>query len=58
MLENTSANVHFIPNSLIYPSVRIGERLPFLDANFKPFFEECKTGERLPPSLHGRHRVR
>ena len=39
VLENAAANVQFIPNSLVYPSVRIGERLPFLDANFKPFFE-------------------
>ena len=37
VLENAAANVQFIPNSLVYPSVRIGERLPFLDANFKPF---------------------
>jgi sugar (pentulose or hexulose) kinase len=35
----TSPNVHLIPNDLVYPSIRRGERLPFLDADFKPFFE-------------------
>ena len=39
VLENTAANVQIIPNDLVYPSVRIGERLPFLDADFNPFFE-------------------
>ena len=35
----TTANLQIIPNDLVYPSIRRGERLPFLDADFKPFFE-------------------
>ena len=35
----TASNAQIIPNDLVYPSIRRGERLPFLDADFKPFFE-------------------
>ncbi len=38
MLESPE-NAKIIPASLVYPSVRKGERLPFLDSKFVPFFE-------------------
>ena len=40
-LEETT-NPDIIPNCLVYPSVRKGERLPFFDVNFVPFFEGDK----------------
>jgi len=34
-----------IPSSLVYPSVRKGERLPFTHSSFEPFFQGgCKSG--------------
>lgn len=44
-LEMTG-NSQIIPKVLVYPSIRQGERLPFMDAGFKPFFEgKERTGE-------------
>ena len=38
------ANRTVVPNSLVYPSVRKGERLPFSDPSFEPFFEGTEKG--------------
>lgn len=31
-------DTHIVPNCLVYPSIRRGERLPFLSSQFQPFF--------------------
>ena len=51
----TASNAQTIPNDLVYPSIRRGERLPFLDADFKPFFEgdERLGVDHLPACMEG-----